>query len=134
MEGMHRRNITILEGIDKLTHWTGTPAVEGGELNGIDMSGPSGPPVWDYDTKGDDRKQYKFNVDTKILGATEAEQEAFIARYPLGRVFRNDKISGLPGGLDWVIALANPKHGSDGEAPSTLTLRLDEVGPTAAVV
>lgn len=127
-EGMHRLNVTILDGADKLTHWTGSPSAEGGALKGIDMSPTGGPPVYDYDPTGNDREQMKFNVDTKILGNTEVEQLAFIAKYARGTVFSAAKISGLPA-TDYVVENALVKHSADDKTPSMLSITLAEIGP-----
>ena len=128
---MNRLNVTILSGADQITHWTGTPGVDGGELKPINESPVGGPPVMAYDSTGKDRAPYTFPVSTKILGANAAAQNAFIARYALGKIFPNAAISGLPAGLDWQITKANPKHDADGENPSMLDIVLSEIGPTA---
>lgn len=128
-EGMHRLNVTILDGVNKLTHWTGTPSQEGGALRGIDMSPVGGPPVHDYDPTGNDREQMKFNIDTKIIGTTQALRDAFIARYKRGTRFPNANITGLPAGLDWVVENAMIKHAAEGNNASTLSLVLAEAGP-----
>jgi hypothetical protein len=132
MQGMHHLNVHILDGENELTHWVGSPSVEGGELNGVDMSPVGGPPVWDYDTSGNDRTQYRFTVETKIIGTSEAAQKAFIAKYAVGTQFPDAVISGVPEGLDWVVAMANPTHNAENE-PSTLQIRLDEVGPAGTL-
>lgn len=129
-EGMHRCNVTILSGADELTHWVGSPSVEGGELVGIDMSATNGPPQFDY-CGTDARSQYKFNVETKILGADATAQNAFIANYAVGTVFTAPTISGLPAGLDWIVEKANVRHNAEGNNPSILAITLAEVGPTA---
>ena len=131
-EGMHRLNVTILDGDDELTHWVGTPSQEGGALRGIDMSPTGGPPTWDYDEDDEDREQMKFTVETKILGTTDAEREAFRVKYKRGTKFLGSKISGMPPGLDWVVENASLKHSAEGNSPSTLTLTLAEIGPSEA--
>lgn len=128
---MNRLNVTILDGNDQLTHWVGSPSVEGGELKGINESGVGGPPVWAYDETGNDRDRYTFPIETKILGADESAQNAFIAKYALGTRFNSPTISGLPADLDWIVTKANVKHDADGENPSILSITLSEVGPTA---
>ena len=130
-EGMHRLNVTILDGDDQLTHWMGTPSQEGGALRGIDMSPVGGPPVFDYDPEGKDREQSKFNVDTKIIGKTDADRLAFIAKYKRGTRFTNANITGLPAGVDWIVENALVKHASDGNNASTLSITLAEAGPAA---
>lgn len=127
-EAMHRLNVTILEGGNKFTHWTGSPSAEGGALVGIDCSPVGGPPVFDYDTTGNMREQRKFTLDTKIPGTTEDARTAFVAKYANGTVFTNQKISGLPGTNNWIVENALPKHSADGNTPSTLTITLAEVG------
>lgn len=128
---MNRLNVTILDGADQITHWTGTPGVDGGELNPINESPVGGPPVMAFDSTGRDRKPYTFPISTKILGAILVEQESFLARYALGKKFINPNITGLPPGLDWQITKANPKHDASGENPSMLDIVLSEIGPTA---
>lgn len=129
MEGMHRRNVTILTGGNKITHWTGSPSQEGGALKGVDMSPVAGPPVFDYDPAGNDREQMKFNLDTKIPGTTQDAQLDFIDKYKRGTTFPNADITGLPAGINWVVENALIKHASEGNTPSTLSIVLAEAAP-----
>jgi len=130
-EGMHRLNVTILDGANKLTHWTGSPSAEGGALRGIDMSPVGGPPIFDYDTTGNDREQIKFTVETKIPGTTETAREAFVARYARGTRFIGNKITGMPGGgeFDWIVENALIRHNAD-DGPSMLAITLAEASPS----
>src|SRR6185312_10556907 len=128
-EGMHRRNVTILSGGNKIDYWTGTPSQEGGALKGIDMSPVAGPPRFDYDPDGDDREQMKFNLDSKIPGADAEAQQAYIDKYKRGTMFENAVISGLPTGINWVVENASIKHSSEGNTPSTLSIVLAEAPP-----
>ena len=131
MEGMHRCNIHILTGDGQITHWTGSPALEGGNLRPVDMSAPGGPPVYEY-CGPNDRDQYKFNCDTKIIGATAEEQAAFLAKYALGTVFTDADISGVPTGLDWIVESHHVRHTAEGNTPSILSIVLAEIGPTGS--
>lgn len=131
-EGMHRLNVVILAGPDEITYWTGSPSQEGGALRAIDMSPVGGPPVYDYDTTGDDRDQMKFNLDTKIPGADATAQNAFIATYERGTIFENASISGLPAGYNWIIENRSIRHNAEGNAPSILSIVLAEHRPYVA--
>lgn len=129
--GQHHLNVTIFDGANQLTHWMGSPSAEGGELVMINMGAVGGPPAFDYDAGGDDRTPFTFTVETKILGATQAEREAFQARYAVGTIFPSSSITGLPSGINFVVQSSLPTH-NDGEEPSKLTIKLHEVGPTPA--
>lgn len=130
-EGMHRLNVTILDGANQLTYWTGSPSFSGGALKPIDMSPVLGPPRFDYDETGKDREQMKFEVDTKIPGADGAAQLAFIDLYARGTRFAAASLSGIStqdAGTDWIVENALVKHSADGNTPSTLSITLAEVG------
>ncbi len=127
---MNHLNVQMLDGDNQITHWTGSPSSSGGDLTLTNCTPIGGPPYFDYDTTGNDRKPYTFKVETKILGANKAAQDAFIAKYKQGTVFPSSSISGLPTGLDFVVQSANVKH-SDGENPSMLEIGLHEIGQTA---
>lgn len=129
--GQTHLNVSIFDGANQLTHWMGSPASEGGELMMIDMSPVGGPPQFDYDTDGSDRTPYTFTVETKILGATQAARNEFVARYANGKVFASDNITGLPSGINFVVQSANVSH-NDKEEGSKLTIKLHEVGPVPA--
>ena len=130
-EGMHRCNVTILDGDDQITHWTGSPSEEGGALRAIDMTPVGGPPTFVY-CGINDRDQIKFNVETKILGATDEEQYAFIARYARGTIFTAAHITGLPLNIDWIVENATVRHSAEGNNPSTLSIVLAELGVTGS--
>lgn len=124
---MSHLNVTIFDGANKLTHWRGSPATSGGALKMVNATPVGGPPQMDWDTTGDDRDPYEFNVETDILGADQAAQDAFIARYKQGILFSSDVITGLPAGVNFVVQEANVTH-NDGEDASRLALKLMEVG------
>lgn len=137
-EAMHRLNVTILDGSNQLTHWRGSPSVDGGALMGIDVSPVGGPPHFEYGTT--DREQMKITLETVILGADEAEQNAFIKKYSRGTVFSAPQISGISGiaglpddvlALDWVVENHRVRHNATGNDPSVLEITLAELGPTA---
>jgi hypothetical protein len=125
--GQHHLNITIFDDDDELTHWKGSPTEDGGELKLIDMSPPGGPPQFDFDSTGNDRSPRTFEVETLILGETKADQDAFRAKYPEGKVISSDDITGLKPGVNYVIQKTGVTH-SDGEDGSKLKLSLHEVG------
>lgn len=126
-EAMHRLNVSILNGA--VTHWRGSPASEGGQLQGIDVSPVGGPPHFEYGQN--DREQIKFNLETLILGADAAEQKAFIDSYARGTTFSAAQISGVPENLNWIIENANVRHNADGNQPSILQITLAETGPSS---
>lgn len=124
---MHHLNVTIFDGANQLTHWMGSPSEEGGELTMIDMTPPGGPPQFDFDSTGNDRTPRTFTVETRILGATEAEQNAFKERYKEGTIFSSNNITGLTPGINYVVQSANVGH-NDKEESSKLTIKLHEIG------
>lgn len=124
---MSHLNVTIFDGAKRLTHWRGSPSSSGGELKMIDSSPVGGPPQMDWDTTGQDRKPYSFDVETDILGADKTAQDAFILTYKQGTLFSSTNISGLPTGVNFVVSEANVTHNRD-ESPSLLKLKLMEVG------
>ncbi len=124
---MSHLNVTIFDADRRLTHWRGSPAISGGTLNMVNATPVGGPPQMDWDTTGNDRAAYEFEVETDVLGANKAEQDAFIAVYKVGTSFASDDISGLPSGVNFVVTESNVTH-NDGEDASRLTIHLMEVG------
>lgn len=131
---MTKLNVNILTGANQLHYWEGSPASEGGELAMIDVSPVLGTPQFDYDETGKARKPFMFKMDSKIPGATEAAQNAFIAQYAQGTKFTSDQITGLStitgGKVNFVVSSAHIKHNDgDENAKSMLSITLHEVGP-----
>lgn len=115
--------------IANLTHWRGSPSASGGTLKMVNATPVGGPPQMDWDTTGNDREPYEFDMETDILGADSTAQKAFIASYKQGTILDSDDISGMPTGINFVVIEANPVH-NDGEDASRLQIKLREVGST----